>query len=70
MCVCVCVCDLSLCVCACVCVCKLQLSILLFSSFRLTKEVRMYEKEAADLCEKVEKMKAQGDDEYNIRKQV
>lgn len=37
---------------------------------RLGQEKRMYAKEAVDLKEKVEKMKVDGKDEYDIRKQV
>ncbi|GFO34223.1 tubulin-specific chaperone a [Plakobranchus ocellatus] len=36
---------------------------------RLTKEKESYEKEALQLEEKVEKMKADGKDEYDIKKQ-
>ncbi|XP_063312783.1 tubulin-specific chaperone A [Pelobates fuscus] len=37
---------------------------------RLTKEKAMYEKEAIQQEEKVEKMKSEGGDEYVIRKQI
>ncbi len=37
---------------------------------RLDKEKRMYEKEVVDQQGKVDKMKAEGKDEYDIRKQV
>ena len=39
-------------------------------AFRLTKEKLMYEKEAKKEEEKVEKMRAEGKDEYDIKKQV
>lgn len=38
--------------------------------FRIGKEVKMYEKEAQSLEEKVKKMESEGKDEYDIRKQV
>ncbi|KAL5004761.1 hypothetical protein ScPMuIL_018217 [Solemya velum] len=37
---------------------------------RLVKEKQAYEKEAVDLEQKVEKMKTDGKDEYDIRKQT
>ncbi len=37
---------------------------------RLFKEKQMYEKEVVDQEEKVEKMKVDGKDEYDIKKQV
>ena len=37
---------------------------------RIGKEVKMYEKEAKDLEEKVKQMEGDGKDEYDIRKQV
>lgn len=37
---------------------------------RLDKEKKMYEKEVLDEQTKVEKMKSEGRDEYDIRKQV
>lgn len=37
---------------------------------RLSKEKQMYEKEVVDEEAKVERMKAAGRDEYDIRKQV
>merc|ERR1712121_171346 len=37
---------------------------------RLYKEKNMYEKESKQMEEKVEKMKAAGEDEYNIKKQI
>ena len=42
----------------------------IFCIFRLTKEKESYEKEAQQLEAKVEKMKADGKDEYDIKKQV
>jgi len=36
---------------------------------RLTKEKQMYEKEAIQIAEKIEKMKTDGKDEYDIKKQ-
>ncbi len=39
-------------------------------AYRLYKEKQMYEKEVIDLEAKVEKMKADGKDEYDIKKQV
>ena len=41
-----------------------------FLTYRLTKEKSMYEQEAKKLAEKVEKMKVDKKDEYDIRKQV
>merc|ERR1711937_1021355 len=37
---------------------------------RLSKEKKMYEKEAQEQAEKVEKMKAEGRDEYDIKKMM
>ena len=41
-----------------------------FCAFRLTKEKSMYEKESVQIASKIEDMKAQGKDEYDIKKQV
>ncbi len=37
---------------------------------RLTKEKQMYEKEVVDQEAKIERMKSEGKDEYDIKKQV
>lgn len=39
-------------------------------SFSLAKEKTMYEKEVVDQDKKIERMKAEGKDEYDIKKQV
>ena len=39
-------------------------------SFRCTKEKKSYEKEVEKMEEKIAKMKADGEDEYKIMKQV
>lgn len=44
--------------------------LLLFISCRLTKEKVSYEKEAVKIEERVEKMKADKKDEYEIKKMV
>ena len=41
-----------------------------FPLVRLTKEKAMYEKEVDQQAEKIEKMKAEGKDEYDIKKMV
>jgi len=38
--------------------------------FRLGKEIIMYEQEVVDQSNKIEKMEADGKDEYDIKKQV
>lgn len=45
--------------------------VLIYDIFcRLAKEKQMYEKEVVDQGDKVEKMKAENKDEYDIKKQV
>ena len=42
----------------------------LIQSLRLAKEETMYKKEVVDQSAKIEKMKADGKDEHDIKKQV
>lgn len=47
-----------------------QIKIKTLALGRLIKEEKMYKQETVEQAERVEKMKSNGDDEYEIKKQV